>query len=189
MSNLSDFVPTGDGSGGGGGELYTVSWSAPVAAGGETELSPPYSFTKALVFINGAGQDETRGAFTIENNTITLSEPMETGDEAQVIVGQVFPPGTSDWNLITSDTEAEVDQKILMDSSGGTFTITLPADPDDGVMIDLIDVGNSLSSNAVTLAGNGKLIMGIDDDLVLDTNLVSLQLLYGNDELGWRIRE
>ena len=187
MSDLSDFVPTGGS--GGGSEIYTKSWSAPVATGGETVLSPPYAFTKAMLFINGTHQDETRGAFTIENNEISLASPLMEGDEAQVLVGQVIPPGTSDWNLITGDTTAEAGQKIFLDSSAGAFTVTLPSSPDDGEIIDFVDVGNTLDTNPVSLNRNGKRIMGLEDNLTLDTNLISLQMLYSNTELGWRIME
>ncbi|WP_420588188.1 hypothetical protein [Bacterioplanoides sp.] len=187
MSNLSDFVPTGGS--GGGSEIYTISWSAPVATGGETVLSPPHAFTKAMLFINGAHQDETRGAFTIANNQLTLASPLIKGDEAQVLIGLVIPPGTSDWNLMTGDTTAMAGQKILLDSSAGAFTVTLPASPGDGELIDFVDVGNALDTNPVSLNRNGKRIMGAEDNLTLDTSLVSLQLLYSNAELGWRILE
>ncbi len=186
MSDLSDFVPTG---GSGDTEIYTTSWSAPVADGGETVLTLPYAFTKAMLFINGVHQDETRGSFTIENNEIRLASPLEKGDEAQVLIGQVIPPGTSDWNLITSHSTAEAGQKILLDSSTGSFSITLPTDPDDGEIIDFVDVGNALNSNPVSLNRNGNLIMGEASNLTLDTSLVSLQLLYSNAKLGWRILE
>ncbi len=187
MSNLSDFVPTG--SGGSGSNSYTISWSAPVAAGGETVLAPPYAFTKAMLFINGAGQDETRGAFSIQNNRVLLSSAMQEGDEAQLIIGQVLPPGTSEWNLITSSTTAVADQKILLDSNAGAFTVTLPANPDEGEIIEFLDVGGNLDLYPVTLARNGRLIMGATENLKLDTSLTSLKMLFSNASYGWRIIE
>lgn len=190
MINLSDYVPTGSGGGGSGGNPnYTISWSAAIASGGETTLTPPYAFTKTMVFINGAAQDETRGAFSIQNNRVLLSSALEAGDEVQLIIGQVLPPGTSEWNLITSNTTAEVNQKILLDSNAGTFTVTLPANPEEGETVDFVDVGDSLDIYNVTLARNSKLIMGATDTLVLDTNLISLTLLYSNASYGWRIIE
>ena len=185
MSNLSDFVGTGSDDGYG----HTISWSAPVAVGGETTLSPPYSFNKATVMINGAAQDETRQAFAILNNQIVLSEPLEEGDEVQVILGQTAPPGSSEWNLIMSDFTAEHGQKLWLDSRGGAFTITLPAQPEEGQWITLLDVGEALDSEPITLARNNNLIMGIAEDMTLATPLVSLQLLYSKPAYGWRILE
>ncbi len=187
MSNLSDFVPTG--SGGSGSNGYTISWSAPVAEGGETVLAPHYAFTKAMLFINGAGQDETRGAFRIENNRVLLSAAMQSGDEAQLIIGQVLPPGTSEWNLITSNTTAVAGQKILLDSNAAAFTVTLPANPYEGETVDFLDVGENLDIYPVTLARNGRLIMGTTENLQLDTSLVSLKMLYSNASYGWRVVE
>ena len=166
-----------------------ISWSAPIAEGGETLLNPPFIFDLAAVHINGVVQEQTRGAFSISNSTIRLSRPLEQGDEVQVIIGRLTPPGNSEWTLISEDTETRNGHKLLLDSSSHNFTVTLPSGPLDSDRIDFLDVGNSLSINPVIIARNGSLIMGEDEDLELRTNLVSMALLFCGIEYGWRIIE
>ena len=186
MSNLSDYIKAGSGTGG-DSRLYTVSWSAPIAKGGETGVAPPYTFTMAMVFINGVMQDETRGAFRIENNRALLSTPMEAGDEAQMIMGQVLPPGTSDWNLISTDTQLISGQHILIDTSARAIQLTLPAAPKEGELIEIVDIGGNLDTNNAVVINGGKRIMGQDKDLTIRTNYIYIKLLYSNPTAGWRI--
>lgn len=185
MSNLSDYIKGGSNTA--EGRLYTVSWSAPKAVGGETVLAPPYTFTMAMVFINGIAQDETRGAFRIESNRILLATPMEADDEAQVIMGQVLPPGTSDWNVITTDADLESGQQILINTQTRAIQLTLPAAPKDGELIEIVDIGGNLDTNNATIINNGRLIMGEDNDLTIRTNYIYIKLLYSNATYGWRI--
>lgn len=78
----------------------TVPWRL-IASGGETNISPPYTFTSAMVFINGVTQ--TLGAsyaYTITNNTVKLSEPLMAGDEVFILIGAT--PATAN-DLISQD--------------------------------------------------------------------------------------
>lgn len=82
---------------------------------------------------------------------------------------------------------AVVSDRILADSSGGAFTITLPLNTGllVGDQIQIIDVTGSFNTNNVTLARNGALISGAADDLTLDVNGVVLSLLYTGTTYGW----
>lgn len=74
--------------------LTTVPWRF-VATGGEVTISPPYTFTNALLYINGVTQ--TLGAdyaYTVSNNQLHLPEPLRAGDEVFVIVGANMMPPT-----------------------------------------------------------------------------------------------
>ncbi len=166
-----------------------ISWSAPVAQGGETIIDPPFIFDLAAVCINGVVQEQTRGAFNISNNTIRLSQPLTVGDEVQVTLGRMTPPGNSEWTLITEDTDASSGQKFLLDSNSSSFTVTLPMGPIDNDRVDFLDVGGVLSTNFVTIARNGSLIMGSDEDLEIRTDHVSMALLFCGLTYGWRVLE
>lgn len=166
-----------------------ISWSAPRAQGGESTINPPFQFDLAEVYINGVMQEQTRGAFSIRNNMIQLSNGLEAGDEVQVIVGRMKPAGNQEWTLISEFTEAQIGQKFLLDSSiTGTFTVVLPPGPMDGDSVYFLDVGG-LQANPVTLDRNGSLIMGQEDNLELATNHVSITLLYCGVQYGWRVME
>jgi len=90
---------------------------------------------------------------------------------------------------INSNYVALVNDRILVNSSGGSFTITLPLASTllEGDTIQIIDVGNSLASNNVTLARNSALILSGTDDLTLDINGTVLTLFYTGGTYGWVI--
>ena len=52
------------------------------------------------------------------------------------------------------------DQRIYVDSSGGTFTITLPSTPTTNKELEIIDSVGSCNSYNVAIDGNGKNING-----------------------------
>lgn len=74
----------------------TVPWRF-VAVGGEQQISPPYTFTSAMLFINGVAQ--TYGAsyaYTVSNNKLYLSEPLMAGVEVFILVGAT-PAAPNDY--------------------------------------------------------------------------------------------
>lgn len=73
-------------SAGAGTAHRTVPWVY-TAVGGETEVIPPYTFTAALVYINGVLQYELKGAITITNNKIVFAEPLVAGWEVLTLIG------------------------------------------------------------------------------------------------------
>lgn len=166
-----------------------ISWSAPRAKGGESTVNPPFQFDLAEVYINGVMQEQTRGAFSIRNNMIQLSNGLEAGDEVQVIVGRMNPAGNQEWLLISDDQDAVSGHRFLLDSTlNGSFTVTLPEGPIDGDTVYFLDVGK-LSQAPVTINRNGSLMMGKPNDMTLSTDHISLNLLFCGSEYGWRVIE
>lgn len=90
---------------------------------------------------------------------------------------------------VNSNYTAEVNDRIICDSSGGAFTITLPPNADLLVedVIQFIDVTGSMTTNNVTVARNGSLIAGLAEDLTLDFNGAIVTLMYSGETYGWII--
>lgn len=84
---------------------------------------------------------------------------------------------------------ATVNDRILADTSGGAFTITLPANASLLLndVIQIIDVGGSAATNNITIARNGSKIQGITDDLTVDVNGAVITLIYTGTTYGWVI--
>ncbi|NVM78914.1 hypothetical protein FHW83_004745 [Duganella sp. SG902] len=75
-------------------------------------------------------------------------------------------------------------QVYLVDSTGGTFTLTLPT-PTKGTIVTFIDVTNNWGTTNWTLGRNGKTIMGFSADLTIDLSDRQFSIWFnGND---WRL--
>ena len=74
-------------------------------------------------------------------------------------------------------TALDSDQRIYIDSSGGTFTITLPSAPTTNKELEIIDTVGSCNINTVTINGNGNNIIG-HTTYLLNTGYEGLRLIY-----------
>ena len=91
-------------------------------------------------------------------------------------------------NVSTTFT-ATVNDRILANSSGGTFTITLPLNSTLLVndVVQIVDVTGSFNTNNVTLGRNGSKIQNLSEDLVLDINNIAVTMIYTGSTYGWII--
>ena len=92
-------------------------------------------------------------------------------------------PG-SVWTWINSNTTAVTGSQYIADTSGGSFTITLPASPSTGYSVAIAD-GANWSTNNLTIARNGSVIDGDAADLTVDVGEIELKLIYDGDE--WQL--
>jgi hypothetical protein len=67
---------------------------------------------------------------------------------------------------------------VLADTTGGAFTVTLPATPATGAQVVVADAGGLWGTNNLTVGRNGSTIAELAQDLVCDINGVSVQLVY-----------
>ena len=78
-------------------------------------------------------------------------------------------------------------QQCFANTSGGSFTVTLPASPAKGDSVRIFDVTNSFDSNNLTIGRNGQPIMGALADLTVNTEGAAFELVYYDGSQGWRI--
>lgn len=109
-----------------------------------------------------------------------------------VIRGPEGPQGPSGalnpWAVKVADYTAVDGDRLIADTTNGTFTITLPANPRGGAYVQLTDGGNWANVNLL-VARNGSTIEGRTDDLLLDVAGVTVECIY-NDAPGkdtWEI--
>ena len=78
---------------------------------------------------------------------------------------------------VSTTYSASVNDRILADSTGGAFTITLPVST--GLLVNdtiqIIDATSQAGTNNITVARNGALIQGSAEDLTVD--LIKLFLI------------
>jgi len=88
------------------------------------------------------------------------------------------------YNRVTSNTTAVSRQSYIADTSGGTFTITLPLSPATGDWVTIVD-GASFQTNALTVGRNSSTIADIAENLSLNIEGVSVTLVY--DGSTWEV--
>jgi len=78
-------------------------------------------------------------------------------------------------------------QQLFADTSGGAFTVTLPASPVKGDSVRIFDVTKTFDSNNLTVDRNGNPIMGDAADLTVATEGAAFELVFFDGTQGWRI--
>ena len=94
--------------------------------------------------------------------------------------------GPASFLTKTSAYTAVLGDRIFAQSSGGSFTITLPASASNGDTIELYDPSNSWPINSVTVDRNGLLIEGFSDNLILSSGK-KVVLVYFDATYGWGV--
>lgn len=100
-----------------------------------------------------------------------------------VIRGPEGPSGPSGalnpWVVKTSNYTTVDGDRVIADTSNGTFTLTLPASPRGGAYVQITDGGSWANVNLL-VARNGSTIEGRNDDLLLDISGVTVECIYNN---------
>jgi hypothetical protein len=97
----------------------------------------------------------------------------------------VLPAGGLTYIYTTTPITLTDKQGALADTSGGAFTITLPASPATGAQVVVADAGSNWGTNNLTVGRNGSTIGGLAENLVCDITGVSVQLVY--DGTTWEV--
>ena len=90
----------------------------------------------------------------------------------------------SSWQRKTANYTAVAGDKIVADTTGGTFTITLPATPTTGASVVIADGGDWQTTN-LTVGRNGSTIEGAAENLTLDIKNIQVELVY--DGTTWEV--
>jgi len=99
------------------------------------------------------------------------------------------PAGSLRWSIVNSADTIEKSEGFMVDTTGGPVTVTLPVSAQIGDTIRIADVAGNFAVNNCTIARNGHNIMGLAQDMTLDTQYASIGLLYSNATYGWILTE
>lgn len=89
-----------------------------------------------------------------------------------------------DWVIKTSNYTAKVGEQIIADTSGGEFTITLPASPVAGNVVRIADPGNWGTVN-LKISPNGATIENDSATFIVDIGGTILEIVY--DGSTWEV--
>lgn len=108
------------------------------------------------------------------------------GTSWEVISGASGTPGIA-WSLVTADpANASARNGYMANTAGGAFTITLPTSPSGGDEIAFSDGTGTWDTANLTIARNGKTIMGSSTDLICNIKNSSFRLVYNATASDWR---
>jgi len=79
--------------------------------------------------------------------------------------------------------------KVLADTSGGAFTVNLPASPAVGDHIDFFDMMRTWGTNNLTVGRNGSNINSAASDFTANVSGAKLKAIYVGSTVGWSIYE
>jgi uncharacterized linocin/CFP29 family protein len=132
-------------------------------------------------------------------NTVTLKTVSGTGIQlAQGNRYTLYSDGTNVnllntekvYRVVSSNITTQPGAALLVDTSGGARTITLPASPATGAEVSFIDADYTFDTNALTVGRNGSNIANSAADLVVNTEGAGFTLVYSGDAtVGWTYRD
>ena len=94
------------------------------------------------------------------------------------------------WRAVSANTTTQPGAGLLVNTSGGARTITLPASPATGDFVSFIDAGYTFDTNNLTVGRNGSNITNTATDLVVNTEGAGFTLVYSGDAtVGWTYRD
>ncbi len=169
--------------------------NGPVYVGSGTKAEIYTDKSNAEIFLNASDVQigSTTGNTTIRNNLIVSGNIRTT--TANITTANVttiaFSDGTSmntaasgtgggasiTWTRKTANYTAVNGDRIIADTSNGSFVITLPSTPTLGHVIVIAD-GNNWAANTLNVARNGATIEGFSEDLQLDIAGIRVDLVY-----------
>jgi hypothetical protein len=148
-----------------------IQFGAPVvysAGTGLTLAGTVFSLTAPVaVNLGGTGLTSvgTAGNVLTSNGTAWVSQLPAAG-------------GITYTTVKTSNFTAANNDGVQTDTTGGSFTVTLPATPSVGQQVIVTDSGGSWATNNLTIGRNGSTIEGSATDLICNISSVSVQLVY-----------
>lgn len=95
--------------------------------------------------------------------------------------------GLSAWQTRTTTYTAVAGDRINANTTGGAFTITLPANPATYAEVTLADHAGTWATNNLTVARNGQNINGGAANLTCDVAAKQILLRFEGATIGWRI--
>jgi hypothetical protein len=93
-------------------------------------------------------------------------------------------PAGGNWTRKTTTYTAVNTDRIIADTSGTAWTLTLPASPSAGNYVEITD-GYNFAINNLTVGRNSSTIEGYADDVLLDISNTTYQFIY--DGTTWEI--
>jgi hypothetical protein len=145
------------------------------------------------ITLGSSAASSATGTITMNANTVTVAQDPNAAtdlavatkryaDQRPTIVSSsiaLVARGASRTSGVTS-----TGNYFVIPASG--MTLTLPAAPVLGDEIVITDIAGTSFNTPFTVARNGKLIQGLQEDLIFNVANQTVRLVFSNDTYGWR---
>lgn len=183
-------------------ETTTTTGTGTVTLGGAVSGFQSFSVvgngnTTYYAIVGGTEWEVGIGTYTSSGTTLSRDTVLESSNSNALVN---FSAGTKDvfvtypaermWlgiNYVSKTANYTViaNEGVLTNTSGGAFTVTLPASPSVGDQVVVADAGSSWGVNNLTIARNGSTIATLAENLICDITGASVQLVY--DGSTWEV--
>jgi hypothetical protein len=128
------------------------------------------------------------------NPRVTSLEGVITNQESNIASASALAvsAGYNPWQILTANKLLVNRDRVFVNTPAlgggvGGLTLTLPAGPAIGHVVEIVDISGNASTNFFTIARNGERIQGVEEDLIFNVNNKAMKLIYSNTAKGWRI--
>ena len=96
--------------------------------------------------------------------------------------------GTSWQSVKTGNYTASAGEGVFCNTTGGSFTLTLPSSPTIGDEVSFIDYAGTFDTYALTIGRNSEKINGATADLTVAVERAANTLVYTDGTQGWLLK-
>jgi hypothetical protein len=95
--------------------------------------------------------------------------------------------GGNPWASTSSSITIAANDRYFVNTSAGAVTITLPASPQTGDQVSLLDLAGTFDTNNLTINRNGNKIMNLTENLIVSVEDAGITLVYTGATYGWKL--
>ena len=157
--------------------------------------------TSGIPSISAIGDDtnigisiQPKGTGQVTLDALTFPAADGTADQILTTDGSgnlsfVDNSGGTDWQAVKTTTyTAAAGEGVFADTSGGAWTLTLPASPTIGDEVSFVDYAGTFDTNALTIGRNSENIQGAAADLTVSIERAANTLVYTDGTQGWLLK-
>jgi len=101
--------------------------------------------------------------------------------------------GGNPWSTHTADGSTALtvaaNDRYFIDTTAGAQTVNLPASPQVGDQVSLLDLAGTFDTNNLTIGRNSLKIMGQAADMTIAVEDAAIQLVYTGSTYGWKLTQ
>ncbi len=134
------------------------------------------------------------GGTTATSTTVADADRVvlnDNGTMVQVAMTDIktYIGGGTSWQAVkTSNFTAAAGQGVFCNTTGGAFTLTLPASPSIGDEVSFVDYAGTFDTNNLTIGRNSSKIHGATEDLTIAVERAANTLVFTDSTQGWLLK-